>query len=201
MDIIGQIAFDTFKWLLVLGSVVSLAAGIVLFFSPLRLKHLNDVVNNYLSGRRTIKPLEIMRSMDIYVYRYNKVVGSLAFVGSLYSLYTFVLRFPIHFFTGVHSYATQADFFLSIVLESARYSVIISTAIGIPLWILLIFAPERLKKVSKTLNRWISTRLMLRPLERMHYNTDSLIFKHHRAFGFLFVLGPAFILFTFLVII
>ena len=92
----------------------------------------------------------------------------------------------------------QAGIITGIFLEAAKWVLLIIIFLGLPVWGLLAFDPEKLKTINSALNRWISTRLLLLPLERMNNGFDVYVLQKNRIFGALFVLGASFILFKFL---
>ena len=195
-EIMREIAIESFKWFLILGSFVALVIGIILFIRPDVVQRVNKALNKWYSARKKMKPLEIMRDTDDYFYRNNKILGWILLIGSVICLYVFAFDFRVEF---SEFYGTEVELFQALVLQTLKVFFIIFMIIGIPVWILLIFAPERLKTVSHFFNRWISTRLMLLPLEQMHYEFDSFVFKHPRFFGVVFVLGSVLILFSFII--
>lgn len=69
---------------------------------------------------------------------------------------------------------------------------------GIFTGLLLIFAPQRVARISAVLDRWISTRHLDRALER-HIMLDPWLYRHRHWTGALILAGALFILYFFAV--
>lgn len=66
-------------------------------------------------------------------------------------------------------------------------------SLGIGLWML--FSPATTLRANDYLNKWISTRLMMRPLD-MPRTTERFFYKHHRVVGILLLAGAAYTLYS-----
>ena len=196
-DPLMDILYNTFEWFLIIGSMISLILGVVLFNNPKVLIRVNHILNQWFSFRKRLKPLEIMRNMDKFAYRKNKLYGWLMIAASLFCLYVYIFNFPIDIFEHSNTSSLQNNFFLTIAIQFLRWFFIIFIAVGIPLWILLISYPDRLKKVSSFFNQWISTRKLFSPLMKRNTIVDSFVLKFHKSFALLFIVGSVFILYTF----
>ena len=204
IDTISKILFtqetmiDGLKWFFIIGSCFGVIVGLFIHFKPDSIRVLNKKLNHWYSSRKTLKPFEIMRETDSYVYKHNKLWGCAMLTGSGFFLYPFftwrlpegalTLLFPNHV--------------VSILVDAIMMTIWLFLAVfilaGLPVWILLIVNPDLLKRISKTFNHWYSTRLFLLPLVKMHFEIDNWVLKYNQLFGVLFVLGSVFILFTFL---
>lgn len=196
--IMQEIIIDSIKWLLITGACLGIIVGLILFFIPDFLRVYNHKLDHWYSSRKTLKPLEIMRETDSHMYQHNRYGGWAMLAGSGLFLY--------HFFTWrLPEGALQLLFpdqtvsaLMEIVLTTIWIFLAVFIIAGIPLWILLIINPAMLKKLSKVFDHWYSTRLVLLPMETMHYEIDNWILKYSRTFGVIFVLGSMYILITFL---
>jgi hypothetical protein len=71
---------------------------------------------------------------------------------------------------------------LEIFLQTAFVVLLIGSAAGLLLGLMLLFDAERLFRLSERMNRWVSTRVALRPLEKAR-SVSPHIYRRHRLVG------------------
>jgi hypothetical protein len=78
---------ETFVIMSLMGAAFSIAVGLLLLMRPALLRDLGQGGNQWLSLRKTLKPVEIPRSgVDEYVFRNGRLAGTLLLLGSIYIL-------------------------------------------------------------------------------------------------------------------
>jgi hypothetical protein len=188
---------EAIRLFFIVGGVISLVIGVLLFAKPELIARLSKTGNKWYSARKSTKPLDIIRDTDGFYFKNNKAVGITMLVMSVIALYLIITRIPSAdtFFAvnGVNENALT----VGLMLDALRWVLIAITVLGLPVWVMLAFNPEQLQKLNKKMNRWISTRLLLLPLERMNSGFDIYVLSHNRAFGMIFILGSVFILYKF----
>lgn len=85
------------------------------------------------------------------------------------------------------------NLFLDAVMDAALIITIGGCIIAIVLALLLILLPDLYIVISQRLNKWVSTRRSLRPME-IPRNHERLIYRHHRLFGLLVTIGAVYTL-------
>lgn len=196
--VVQEIIFDSLKWFFIIGACTGVIVGIILFFKPEYFPKWNQKLNYWYSSRRTLKPFEIMRETDSYVYKRNSIWGGIMLVGSgLFLYHYFTWQFPEGAMQMFVSTLAMAILVEGLIIAVRLFLAVFIIA-GLPVWILLIFYPDLLKRVSKMFNLWLSTRLVMLPFIKMHFEIDNWVLKYNQLFGVAFVLGSFFILFTFL---
>ncbi|NQV14636.1 hypothetical protein HQ531_04195 [bacterium] len=183
----------------IIGGCISFVMGAILYFKPEVIAKLSKTGNTWFSSRKSTKPLDIIHDTDSFYFTNNIAVGSVMIVLSIIALYLTVTRVPTAVEYMVFASSFESGIRIGVLLETIRYVLLITITIGLPVWVLLAINPEKLKAIASSLNRWISTRLLLLPLERMNNGFDVFVLQNHRIFGALFVAGAGFILFKFLV--
>lgn len=86
---------------------------------------------------------------------------------------------------------------LDAVLETALIVTIGGCVLAMLLGLLLLLAPTAYLAISLRLNKWVSTRRSMRPME-IPRNQEALLYRHHRLFGLLIVTGAIYTLNYFL---
>jgi len=182
----------------ILGGFLALIMGVILFFQPEKIVSWSDSGNTWYSGRKSTKALDVMRETDSFYFSNNLPVGVTMMVVSLIGLFLIVTRMPSTADVMTSTRSLEMGLGLGILLESLKWFLLVSIVLGLPMWGVLAFQPEKLKMINKKLNKWISTRLIMLPLEKMNHGFDNFVLHYHQFFGVVFVLGAAFILFKFL---
>ncbi len=193
-----QMYLEIMRLLFIVGGFIALVIGLLLFFKPAQVAKLSKTGNKWYSARKSTKPLDIMRDTNDFYFNNNQVIGTIMLVISILAVYLIYSRIPTTagYMNLVGDSSTNIGF--GILLESLRWILLTIIVLGLPIWGLLVFRPERLKQLNAYLNKWISTRLLLLPLEQMNNSFDVFVIQNHRIFAVFFVLGACFILFSFL---
>ena len=182
----------------ILGGILALAMGLLLFIKPETVARISTKGNKWYSSEKIVEPLDAVHETDSYFFANNKIAGSLMLIVSILGLYLIATRIPT--VDDVYKIAgnLQTSLSIGILLESLKWFLLIAITLGIPVWGFLAFNPEKLKMINGKLNQWVSTRLMLLPLEKMNLGFDNFVLHYHRFFGTLFALSAVFILFKLL---
>lgn len=196
MTIISESYFGAVMWfaaktLTVLMVAVSVL-GVLLIFMPALLYKWNQKLYSPTSMRKPLKPLEIPRDTETWVERNRITVGSIFIVGTVYMLYNFIFAISyedIAHFSAIWSTSKHGIFFSEIMFTTAKITFVLWGLFGVIVLILFSFFPKRYEFLSTTMNRWISSRLMIMPLEEERYVEGSIFFRHHLLFGAIVVLG------------
>jgi len=181
----------------ILGGFVSLVMGAILIVDPDRIARWSSMGNKWYSGRKPTKALDVMRETDSFYFNNHLAMGSIMMLVSLLTLFLVMTRMPDTEAVLASTDNIELGMGLGILLESLKWFLVVSIVLGFPMWGFLAFAPARLKHINKKLNTWVSTRLVLLPLERMNHGFDNFVLHYHRFFGVTFVAGAAYILFKF----
>ncbi|MBT3230111.1 MAG: hypothetical protein HOD43_14600 [Candidatus Marinimicrobia bacterium] len=183
----------------IVGALFALGMGSILFYKPEQISNWSTSGNKWYSGRKSTKPLDVMHETDSFYFSNHVPVGVTMMIVSLIGLFLIITRMPDANEVLASTHDIEMGMGLGILLESIKWFLIVSIILGFPVWGFLAFSPDKLKHINKTLNKWVSTRLILLPLEKMNHGFDNFVLHYHRFFGAIFILGAAFILFKFLV--
>jgi len=195
---VKEMYFEMIELFFIVGGLIALVMGSILFLKPDTIATWSSSGNKWYSGRKSTKPLDVMHETDTFYFNYNLPVGTTMMLVSLIGLFLIITRMPDTEQVLASTGNIALGMGLGIILESVKWFLIVSIILGFPVWGFLAFAPDKLKNINKSLNRWVSTRLILLPLEKMNHGFDNFVLHYHRFFGTIFVLGAIFILFNFL---
>ncbi len=190
----NTILLEVLSSLFYLGALIAIILGLILLLTPHTLKSWNTKLNKWYSTRRPMKPLEIMHETESYFFKHHRFWGWLLSLASIFCLYLVAFHFPTGAMINPKAMAPWQVLFLDITLSFLKAFFFIFVLAGIPLWILLIVNQQSVQRISTYFNRWISTRLMILPLEKMHTDVDDFVLHHAKPFGIGFILGGILIL-------
>jgi hypothetical protein len=81
-----------------------------------------------------------------------------------------------------------------ICLQAVEIFTLVVGILGVVLSLLLLFEPQRVKSLSKTLNRYVDVDTMIKSVVDKEIRTDGLFYGHNVITGTCFIIGSAFIL-------
>ena len=91
------------------------------------------------------------------------------------------------------NYAPYLNFLSQIVGQTILIFLAIGAAFGLLAGLLLVFDSARAFRIGEKLDRWVSTRAVLRPLEE-HHDIARPLYRMHRLFGLLICAGAGYAL-------
>jgi hypothetical protein len=178
---------------LLLGSVVALAAGLLLLFSSERAFAIADRLNRWVSTRSALRPLEEQHNISRPLYRMHRLVGILICVGALYALV--VLGTPYGEMAiaktlsglGPKHVASWASDSLRIILLAGNFAALV-------FGLVFIVRPSALKQLEAWADRRVSGRTASKPLEEVRLSTDRFAREHPRLIGAAVTIGSLYVM-------
>lgn len=186
-EIATEVLLQAGTLILTMGMALAIAVGVVLLVRPELIANWNRKLNKWYSTRRAFKFLEVVHDTDPWFFKNNRIYGWLMLVVSLVLLYfmIFVSAPP----GSYNELTTSLNHDQYLTLQFVYYFLLVAICISVPVWLLLIFAPQVLERIMPPLNQWISTRALLRPVDEVNSRYDDFVLRNPRLFGTLFVLG------------
>ncbi|NQU66898.1 MAG: hypothetical protein HQ510_03045 [Candidatus Marinimicrobia bacterium] len=190
------LAIDFVEWFLAFAGFCNLLLGLILILKPKLIIDLNQKMSIWISTRSATKQLEIQRDTEKFLFKYNSILGWILLMGFVISLYVYFTQFQLNVFresVDQFKYGPMVD----IVMTSAKWIFIIFVLLGIFSMLLLIFTPKTLKRIIGFTDKWISTRLIFLPLEKMYFQFDGFVINHNVIFGVLLVIFSGYMFYLF----
>lgn len=189
----GQILQQSIFIFLLLGSVLALAAGLLLVFDSERAFRIADRLNRWVSTRVALRPLEESHSIGRPLYRMHRLVGALICAGALYALV--VLGSPYGEMAIAKSLASFGPpRFASWLSESLRITLLAGNLAALIFGLFFIVRPSALKGLEAWADRRVSGRKATKPLEEIHLPADRFTRAHPRLVGAVVTLGSLYVL-------
>ena len=176
--------------LLIFGNIFALIIGALMLVAPPRLKALFKFSNRWISTRQMTKPLAKPRPTDRAMLRYPRVLGAILLASA-----ALILIKGAIFITGISvvdggrllaRLYGDTDISSS-VRESLWISLIAFIVLGamtaVVVGLMSLFKLGQLKHWAESVNRWVSTRRLTKPLDMPHYHLDRLVVAQPRLWG------------------
>lgn len=178
---------------LLLGSVFSLAAGLLLLFNSEKAFRIGEWMNRWVSTRAALRPLEEQHSISRPLYRMHRLVGTLICAGALYAL--IVLGTPYGEMAIVKSLSgIGPPRFASWISESLRIVLLVGNLGALLFGLVFIVRPSALKGLEAWADRRISARQATKPLEEVRLTTDRFARAHPRLVGAIVAVGSLYVM-------
>lgn len=176
--------------LLIFGNAFALAIGVLMLVAPQQLTALSKLSNRWISMRKITRPLEIPRATDGIALRYPRVLGAIL----LASAALILIKGGI-FITGMSTADggnLLARFFSDVnISPDARESlwislvafIVLGAVMAVVVGLMSLFNPGKLLRKDQSINHWVSTRQLSKPLDTPHYHLDKLVQAQPRVWG------------------
>lgn len=175
---------ESLKSLLLWCFSLTAAFGLAGLVAPALLVHLNTLLGRWYSTRRALKPVEIPRNIDPFIYRHHKWMGALVVMVGSYNALTLL-------FTPA---AQLRDAMTVIAIMTLHRVMLMGNALAIALGLLIYFRPSTLRRLEEPANRWVSLRPAVAVLEQNHPPIDRAFCNHPRAYSLFILLGSLYAL-------
>ena len=183
---------------LLIGAVFAFSYGLLALFLPHKVIGFNERMNNWVSMRRRLKPLEIPRKQEQRLYHHHRILGLLLLIGSLFILYQLRFNYDLTELRNQLVVDNQYPVVTEVLLTSAYAFLLWGALISALIGGIIAFRPSILKGVERRANRWISTRQALKFLDQSYRGADNFFNRNPRLSGILIAAGALYSLLIFL---
>jgi hypothetical protein len=187
---------------LIIGSFFALLLGVLFLLSPEHARALSLRYSHWSSLRQPSRPLELPHSIDSYFYRQHRVIGLILLLSASYILYRFAFDYDhivvVHLLTRIFGNSILVEW----LLEASLWFILPISALIAIFGAIMAIKPSALKGLETLLNRWISSRKLLQPIEKQHKSVDRWMLNRPRGLGLALTLAAGYnlaILITFFI--
>jgi hypothetical protein len=164
------------------GSVLGIAIGLGLLLRTAATLRFFGTMNRWVSTRRSLKPLEIPRSIGSPTARKPRWNGLVLVVAGAYvSVVLWQLDGSKLAFAMPHG--TRYAVMTGIVFSALRWFMVVGGLAVVAVGVMLLFFPGAYPAFEARANRWYSTRQALSGGDRMHMTLDRWVERFPRAAG------------------
>ena len=158
-------------------AVTGLGVGVGLIVSSQRTSALFHRLNRWVSTRHALKAVEVPRETERVAHHYQRWLAAGFVLGGLIAIFGLLAAVDV---TAVSRVVAQRRFapFVAVVLDSARWFLILGSAAGVVVGAMLLFYPNAESALEKFANQWVSSRRVARTGDDMHMTLDMLVEAH-----------------------
>jgi len=187
-----EIVIESLMYALLLFSIVTFVVGMVLLIAPKKIERLRALSDRWLTPRKSLKPLEIPRNSDPFIYRNHRWMGATAIILPMITfyllLYSVADELPRNVVINKEHYL-----FWQWLFDSATLFLWITNLFAFGVGIVLFFRPSQLKRIEAVANRWLSTRQGLRRFDQSFSQLDELMLRTPKWTAIFLILGSLYI--------
>jgi len=182
MEIIWEIGFKAVEILTLVFGILGMTFSLMMLFSPSLVKTFSNVLNRNVSLDKKLEYLDKGIQIDAYVYNHNVLLGALFFAGSAFSLFFFFFTLDADNFAKIFfgsKYVVAGEIFFHSMTWIGKLVCVMGLVFGT----LLMFAPNRMRRIEKRLNSWFETKSMIDKIDKSSGDLDAFFFQHPIPFG------------------
>lgn len=183
MEILWEIGLQTIEILTLVFGILGMTLSLMVLFSPRLAKNISNILNRNVDVEKRIEYLDKNIEISSFFYKYNVMMGLVLIAGSVFSLSFFFFSLDIAKFAGIFFGSQKHAFTSEIILSSIVWIGKIGCLAGVLLGLILVFAPDRMKRIENKLNSWFETKPMIKKLDNSSHDLDSFFFRHAVAVG------------------
>ena len=165
-------------------AISGLGVGLGLIVSREKTTQLFHTLNRWISTRHALKAVEIPRETERLAHQYQRWLAACFVLGGLFAAFVLATAVDV---TALSRVLVSQRFvpFLGVVLDSARWFLIIGSAAGVVIGAMLLFYPNAEITLEKFANQWVSSRRIARTGDDMHMTLDTLVEAHPTPAGWI----------------
>lgn len=174
MNIIIDILLQSSKITTIVVGIAGLILSLALLFSRDAVRNVSAALNRKFNLGLPARELNRQVSVDTIIGWFPSFSGAMIAAASLaVMIYLFFSPMP----------PQKGGILLAIIFESMLWLARLASVLGLVFGIMLMVAPEALKRVNRMLNHWHDTEAIIRHMEQRTYNFDGLVLNNPRISG------------------
>ena len=174
MNIIIDILLQSSEITTIVVGFAGLLLSLALLFSRDAVRNVSATLNRRFNLGLPARELNRQVSVDTIIGWFPSSSGAVIAAASLaVTVYLFFTPMP----------APKDGLILAIGVESMLWLARLASVLGLIFGLMLVFAPETLKRINQWLNHWHDTEAIIRHMEQRSYNFDGLVLNNPRVSG------------------
>jgi hypothetical protein len=183
MEIFWEIGLQTVEFLTLIFGILGMTISLMLLFSPHLARSLSNILNRQVNVDNHIEYLDKNIEITEFLYSYHVATGILIVAGSAFSLFFFFFSLDVTKFADI-LFGSQANAFPGeLIIRFVTWIGKIGCLAGLVFGILLLFAPDFMKRIEDKLNFWFETKPMIEKLDKSSHDLEPFFFRYPIAIG------------------
>ncbi len=183
MEILWEIGIQTTEILTLIFGIMGMTLSLMLLFAPHLARNLSNVLNRSINVDKSIEYLEKEIEISEFLYKHHIAMGILLVSGSAFSLFFFFFSMDVSKFAGIFFGSRANAFSAELIVSTITWIGKVGCLAGLLCGLLIMFAPETMKRIESKLNSWFETKTMIDKLDKSSHDVDSFFFRHPVAVG------------------
>jgi hypothetical protein len=183
MEIFWEIALQTVEFLTLIFGIFGMTFSLMLLFSPHLARSLSNILNRQINVDNHLEYMDKNIEITEFFYSYHVATGILIVAGSAFSLFFFFFSLDVTKFADI-LFGSQANAFPGeLIIRFVTWIGKIGCLAGLVFGILLLFAPDFMKRIEDKLNFWFETKPMIEKLDKSSHDLEPFFFRYPIAIG------------------
>jgi ABC-type antimicrobial peptide transport system permease subunit len=183
MEIFWEIGLQTVEFLTLIFGILGMTISLMLLFSPHLARNLSNILNRRVNVDKHLEYLDKNIEITEFFYGYHVATGILIVAGSAFSLFFFFFSLDVTKFTDIF-FGSQANAFSGeLIIRSVTWIGKIGSLAGLVFGILLLFAPDFMKRIEDKLNFWLETKPLIEKFDKSSHDLETFFFRYPIAVG------------------
>ena len=183
METVWEIALQTVEFLTLIFGILGMTISLMLLFSPHLARSLSNILNRRVNVDKHLESLDKNIEITEFFYSYHVATGILIVAGSAFSLFFFFFSLDVTKFADI-LFESQADAYSGeLIISLVTWVGKIGCLTGLVFGILLLFAPDFMKRIEDKLNSWFETKPMIEKLDKSSHDLEPFFFRYPIAVG------------------
>ena len=183
MEIFWEIALQTVEFLTLIFGILGMTFSLMLLFSPHLARSLSNILNRQVNVDKRLEYLDKNIEITEFFYSYHVATGIVIVAGSAFSLFFFFLSLDVTKFADI-LFGSQANAFPGeLIIRLVTWIGKIGCLAGLVFGILLLFAPDFMKRIEDKLNFWLETKPLIEKLDKSRHDLEPFFFRYPIAIG------------------
>lgn len=177
----------------IVAAITGIVLGVCLIVGSARTLRILGTMNRWISLRGHLKPMERPHDIGKAVYGHRRWFGIAFAVGGAFAIFMLLAHVEVAAVVSVLGRnATPAV--VSWIVESLKWILVAGGALAIVIGVMLAFSADALRQLEARMNRWYSSRQLVKGADTMHLALDQWVEAYPRAAGGMLAVGAAILL-------
>ncbi|MBW2410883.1 MAG: hypothetical protein JRF72_13880 [Deltaproteobacteria bacterium] len=178
MSILQQIALEVVEILTLVFGILGITFSLLLIFSPGLTKSISVAFNRNVNFDDKVSYLDKDISVDSFIYSHNVIFGICLSAGSAFALIFFFFSLDVSSFANIFFVSGKYVSTNKMIFEAVSWIGKVACFVGLICGIIIIIAPEKMKRIEKVMASWFETRPVFDKLDESKRELDTLFFRH-----------------------
>jgi hypothetical protein len=180
---IERVVIPTLVIFLLVGGIGGALFGAALVWRSAAALRFAQRMNRWVSTQNALRALEAPRTLEPTSARLRRWLGGFLILGGAFSVTFLLARVDLRRGSFVPGVDLERWLVSGVVLETMKWVLVAGGAFAFAIGVLMLFFPLRLATFEARMDRWYSTRRLLKAEETMHMPLEPRVAANPRAAG------------------